>query len=128
MKKHDLQIVLIIDDDPAVRSAFSLALEGTSCTVTLAGGGEEGVSAIDREEVDLIFLDLNMPGINGVDTLRQLREKQPDIPIYIVTAFADDYMGALKQASHDGLDFELLRKPLDRNQILSVTLSNFGAI
>lgn len=125
-KKH--VVVLVVDDDPAVRSAFQLALEDTYCTVTVSPCGEEGLSVLDARKVDLVYLDLKMPGMDGVTCLRRIKERFSNTPVYIVTAFAEEFVGPLRQAALDGLKFELVRKPLDRDQIREVTASVLGDI
>jgi CheY-like chemotaxis protein len=112
--------VLVIDDDEAVRDSFRLALDGTSYGLVTANSGEAGVElALDGEFFDLVFLDLEMPGICGIETLRRLRACGCSAPIFIVTAFAEEFMVELKQAADSGLTFELARKPLDCSEILS---------
>lgn len=118
--------ILVIDDDPAVRSAFQLALEDLPCEVVLAGNGTEGVERAGQGRFDLIFLDLKMPGIDGVETLRRLRAAGNETPVRIVTAFAEEFMRPLAVAAEEGLDFDLIRKPLDRDGIRTVTASVVG--
>ena len=125
-KKH--VVVLVIDDDPAVRSAFQLALEGTRCTVIVAAGGEQGLAALHGKKIDLVYLDLKMPGMDGVTCLRRIKERFSNTPVYIVTAFAEEFVAPLRQAAQYGLVFELVRKPLDRDQIREVTASVLGPI
>jgi CheY-like chemotaxis protein len=72
---------------------------------------------------DLIFLDLRMPGLDGVQTLREIRKIDAEVPVYIVTAFHVEYFEQLKAASVDGLSFEVLQKPVGRDQIIQVTES-----
>ena len=127
MKKKNV-LVLLIDDDPAVRSAFQLALEDTCCNVTVAACGERGLATLDGKKIDLVFLDLKMPGMDGVTCLRRIKEKFSNTPVYIVTAFAEEFVAPLRQAALDGLEFELVRKPLDRTQIREVTASLLGDI
>jgi CheY-like chemotaxis protein len=86
-----------------------------------AEDGERGVALAATLPFDLVFLDLRMPGIDGVETLRRLRAVQPAPPVYIVTAYRRDYFDALVTARGDGLAFELLRKPLERAQIIAIT-------
>ncbi len=123
-----LKHVLVIDDNPAVRSAFELALEGTCCDVIVAACGEAGLSTLDKRKVDLIFLDLKMPGMGGIACFRKIKEHSSNTPVYIVTAFAEEFVAPLRQAALDGLEFELARKPLDRDQIREVTASVLGDI
>jgi CheY-like chemotaxis protein len=61
-----------------------------------------------------------MPGISGVETLRQLRRVCPDTPVYIITAFYQSYFEPLKQLETEGVDFQLARKPLASNDIREI--------
>ena len=115
--------ILIIDDDEAVRFAFRLALEDLPYQINEAEHGEIGSRLATTESVDAVFLDLRMPGINGVEVLRRIRASKPDLLIYIVTAFHREFLDQLVSARGEGLAFELLRKPLDRQQIIEVVTS-----
>ncbi len=77
--------ILIIDDEEAIRKSFLLSLEDTDYTVETAESGEIGIQKRREAIFDLIFLDLKMPGINGVETLFELRKIDQNVPIYIVT-------------------------------------------
>ncbi|HZW13335.1 MAG TPA: response regulator [Noviherbaspirillum sp.] len=109
--------ILVIDDDRAVRDAFELALGDEGHTVRLAEDGLNGVDMARQQRPDLVFLDLKMPGMDGVETLRRLLAHDPSIKVYIVTAFAQEYMSGLAQAKQDGLRFQLAAKPLSPQQI-----------
>lgn len=117
--------ILVIDDDPAVRLAFELALEDSGCSVTTAASGEEGLRILQSRPMNLIFLDLKMPGMNGVETLKKLRSVDSEVPVYIVTAFFGDYFSELKGLEGEGLHFEVLRKPVSGSDILLLTRSIF---
>ena len=113
--------ILIIDDDEGVRDAFTLALDGTpGLAVTTAVDGAAGVEAARAERPDLIFLDLNMPGMSGVETMARLLGEDATLAIYIVTAFHQDFMQDLKRARDAGQRFELARKPLRAEQIREI--------
>ena len=62
-----------------------------------------------------------MPGLNGVETLRELREIDKEVPIYFETAFHAAFTDQLKKAAEDKLAFEILRKPLSNEQIVNIT-------
>lgn len=110
--------ILVIDDEEAIRKSFILALEDTGYLVDTAASGEEGVRMEGEENYDLIFLDLKMPGLNGPETLRGLRKIDADVPVYIITAFYEEFFEELKDVERDGVEFELLRKPFSSQQIL----------
>lgn len=113
--------ILVIDDDLAIRKAFILALDDMPYQVDTAESGEIGVEMTEKEKYDLVFLDLKMPGINGVETLREIRKTAKDVPVYIVTAFHKEFFDKLKEAAEGGIDFELLSKPIGIEQIALVT-------
>lgn len=119
--------VLVIDDDDAVRSAFRLALDDIDAEVVTAHGGEHGLSTAAQSEIDLVFLDLKMPGLDGVDTLERLRKQGCTAPIFVVTGFAEEFLSRLRRAAERGLDFEVMRKPLERGDIRSVVSAVLGS-
>ena len=115
-----LNNILVIDDDPAVRGAFKLILEEEGYLVREAESGEQGLEMVKAERPDLIFVDLRMPGLNGVETLRRLKAIDDSLNVYIVTAFATEFMDQLKAAHDEGLQFELASKPLSASQIRNI--------
>ncbi|MBL1264024.1 response regulator [Methylomicrobium sp. RS1] len=115
--------ILVIDDDPAVRNAFKLILEEDNFAVYEAENGLQGIEIALAESPDLIFLDLRMPGIDGVETLRRLKAADQTLSIYIVTAFAAEYMEQLKGIHEEGVQFELASKPLSSEQIRNIARS-----
>jgi DNA-binding response OmpR family regulator len=113
--------ILVIDDEEAVRKSFILALEDTDYQVETVESGEKGLKKIQTDKYDLVFLDLKMPGMNGVETLRELRKIDKSVPIYIVTAFHKEFFDQLKGAEEDGIDFDIVKKPLSSDRIVLIT-------
>lgn len=114
--------ILVIDDQESIRRSFALALEDLGgCQIHTVESGEKGLEKLKSGKYDLIFLDLKMPGMNGVETLREIRKIDNDVPIYIVTAFHEVFLKQLESAVKDGITFELFRKPLGQDEILLVT-------
>lgn len=123
MTKH----ILVIDDETCVRDAFDLALTPIGYKVECAADGLSGVEAASRRRPDMIFLDLKMPGIDGVETLRRLAaQNAPPPPVYIVTAFAREFVEPLQQARAEKLAFQLASKPLSTDQIRQITRMAIG--
>jgi CheY-like chemotaxis protein len=114
------QCVLVIDDDRAVRDAFELALLDEGYEVQLASGGQQGLDLAGARRPDLVFLDLKMAGMDGVETLRRLQAMDASIPVYIVTAFAQEFMQGLRQARQENIRFQLAAKPLGPEQIRAI--------
>lgn len=121
MKKQ----ILVIDDEEGVRKSFVLALEDEPCEVTAAASGEKGIEEFKAKKFDLVFLDLRMPGMNGVETLRAIRGLNRDVPVYIVTAFHEEFFEDLKKANQDGIEFELAEKPITAEQIVMIVKGIF---
>jgi two-component system response regulator (stage 0 sporulation protein F) len=122
MSKH----ILIIDDDEAVRKSFALALEDSGFEVDTAESAEKGLQMKKNAEYDLIFLDLKMLGMSGVQILREMRKTDKKVPIYIVTAFYKQFFDELRIAQKEGLGFELLKKPVNTEEIVLLTESIVG--
>lgn len=115
--------ILVIDDEAAIRRSFELALEDSGYQVTTVENGEKGLEEIKAEGYQLVFLDLKMPGINGAETLKKIREFSANIPVYIVTAFHKEFLIELDEVRKAGLVFQLLRKPIGSIEILAIAQS-----
>ena len=116
-----IQRILVIDDDEAIRKVFLLALEGTEFQVDTSPSGTKGLEMLNEQSYHLIYLDLKMPGLNGVDTLKMIRKINVDIPVYIITAYYGEFTEQLIKAQEEGLKFELMMKPLTTEQIVCLT-------
>lgn len=79
--------ILIVDDEKNIRLTLHISLEGLGVEIDLAGNGEEALYKLKEKEFGLILLDLNMPGMGGMEMLRQVREVRPDIKVIIITAY-----------------------------------------
>jgi DNA-binding response OmpR family regulator len=112
--------IIVIDDEDAIRKSFELALEDSGYRVDTASSGKDGIHKISRESYDLVFLDLKMPGMNGVETLRELRKLDESLPVYIVTAFYGEFFDELQGMADEGAEFEVLNKPVDSDMILNL--------
>lgn len=115
--------ILVIDDEEAVRRSFELALEDTGYALTTVDRGEKGVAEVEKNDYQLVFLDLKMPGMNGVKTLQGIRKITANLPVYIVTAFHKEFLTELEEARQQGLEFQLLRKPIGSVEILALAQS-----
>ncbi|MQY59784.1 MAG: response regulator [Clostridia bacterium] len=116
MNKH----ILVIDDDAGIRESLSLVLGDAGYQVDTVESGEQGIEKVKRNNYDLIFLDIKMAGMDGIQTLREIRKMGKKIPVYIITAFQKEYFRQLEGAMQDGVDFEVIEKPFDRKRLLSL--------
>jgi len=113
--------ILVIDDDEAIRKVMLLALESTPYQVDTVGSGAEGIELARTVSYDLVYLDLKMPDMNGIQTLRRLRAENPGLRVYFMTAYFGDFVGDLRALQAAGEHFELVRKPLGMQQIVELT-------
>ncbi|MDX2224477.1 MAG: response regulator [Rhodospirillaceae bacterium] len=112
--------ILVIDDDENVRDTFAFVLENSGYDVTRADSGLAGIDSAAAHVPDLIFLDLKMPGLNGVETLRRLAEVCPRTPVYIVTGFYNEFLEPLRALKDSGISFDVARKPLALQEIKAI--------
>jgi NtrC-family two-component system response regulator AlgB len=80
--------VLVIDDEKNIRTTLQVCLQGIGCSVTAAASGEIALSVLEREPVDIAFLDLKLGDESGMDLLPRLRTLQPQLSIIVITAYA----------------------------------------
>lgn len=112
--------ILVIDDEEAVRDTFVLALSEVGYDIETAVDGLDGVARAEANPPELIFLDLRMPRMDGVETLRRLQRPGgccADVPVCIVTAFQREFLQPLRKAADEGLRFRILDKPLTIEQV-----------
>jgi CheY-like chemotaxis protein len=79
---------LIVDDEPEIRAILARLLATRDIASTQACSGEEAMCLFREVHPDLVLLDIKMPGIGGMEALRQMKESDPDIPVVLVTAHA----------------------------------------
>jgi two-component system, NtrC family, sensor kinase len=102
--------VLLIDDDPGIRKVMSIALEDAGYQVVTAADGEAGIDLWRREEPKIVITDIRMPGIDGLEVLRRIKELDSDTEVIVVTAFSEIEL-AIKALQLDASDF--ITKPIN---------------
>jgi len=80
--------ILIVDDEPAVADTLAEAVRLQGHDPAVARSGLEGLAAIETETPEALFLDMVMPGLSGVELLREIRQRHPQLPIVVVTGRA----------------------------------------
>jgi DNA-binding NtrC family response regulator len=112
--------VLVIDDERAIRSTLKdiLSLEGFD--VALAENGAAGIEQFEKGGIDVVFLDIKMPGMDGIEVLERLQTISPEVPVVMISGHGtiDTAVEAIKKGAYD-----FIAKPLDLNRIL-ITLRN----
>ena len=109
--------VLIVDDEAKIRRILELMLRERHHEVTTAGSGEEGLQKVSSEKPDVVLLDLKMPGIDGLETLRRLKVARPQTDVVMMTAFGT--IGSAVEAMRLGA-FDYVTKPFDNDALLLV--------
>ena len=112
--------ILVIDDEEGVRKSLRMILEYDGYDVTEAATGEEGVKLIEREAPDLVFLDIKMPGMDGLEVLQKVRHLIEAMPVVVISGHGD--INTAVEATKLGA-FDFIGKPPERERIL-VTVRN----
>ena len=112
-------VILVVDDETNIRESFSLILDKEFKIVT-AASGEAALKRIIDEKVDLVYLDIRMPGMNGMETLKRIKEIDPGIEVIMVTAL-NDIAGAAAAIKLGAKDY--IVKPFDVKDIQNRTRS-----
>ena len=115
--------VFIVDDDPDFAEGIGLSLELEGHEVTFASSGEEAVKKFEDIEFDVTLMDVRMPGMNGVETLRNILDIRPDAKVVMITAYRVEEL--LSQALADGA-LGVLQKPVSSKKLIE-TFKNIRA-
>jgi DNA-binding NarL/FixJ family response regulator len=112
--------VVLVDDHALVRRGLAVLLraDGRHEVVGEAGNGEQALGVIDRERPDVVILDMSMPGIDGLETLRRLR-RAPTSPRVLILSMHDESQ-LIAQAIADGADGYLLKDSMDDELFLAI--------
>jgi len=113
-------LALVVDDDANIRELLARALASIGWRSMVAEEGQLALDQLQRQQFDLIFLDLLMPGMNGTETFRQIRKLDPEANVVIITGYPDSALMA--EALQVG-PFAVMRKPFSLEE-LRVVLSH----
>ena len=112
-----MSTILIIDDEPGIRTVLRDILEDESYTVIDAEDGIQGLADLAANQVDLVFLDVWLPNMGGMDVLKKVREQYPDIEVIMISGHANISLAV--QATKMGA-FDFLEKPLSLDRTMTV--------
>lgn len=109
--------VLVVDDDRVLQQSVKQALEFHNFVVDVAENGREAVNAVYRENFDLVVMDVNMPGMNGIDALIEIKKHNPAIIVLIITAYSNvgDAVRAVKEGAYNYLE-----KPISSENLVAL--------
>jgi two-component system response regulator PilR (NtrC family) len=107
--------ILIIDDEEVLQDILTVLIRKEGHTPITATTGEEGLAVLEREEIDLILLDLMLPGMHGMEVLRQVRQRNTEVVVVVITAFSS--IESAIQAMREGA-FHYIPKPFKNEEVL----------
>lgn len=110
-------LILVVDDRLEDRQLFADILIDKEYQVTTAKDGYEAIELVRKNNFSIIFIDVKMPGIDGIQTFEQIHEIRPDIPVIMITGYSVEEM--LKEAVDKGA-YACLHKPLDMEKIIQL--------
>ncbi len=102
--------ILVIDDEPDVRDVMAISLEDAGYKTLCAPDGESGLKLLASHEPQILITDVKMPGMSGLEVLKQARRIRPQTQVIVTTGFAD-IKKAITALQHDASDF--ITKPVD---------------
>jgi DNA-binding response OmpR family regulator len=112
--------ILVVDDDPGMLDTLMDVLSATGYETSVAASGNAALEMAQAGRFDLVLMDVQMPGLNGVQVLHALRVLDPTIVVIMMTAYTGDELVAESQRT---TGFSVLSKPLDLDQVLPLVKS-----
>jgi DNA-binding NtrC family response regulator len=108
--------VLIIDDEASIRESLETLLDADGYSVYAAASGEEGLSRLGEHPVDAVLLDFALPDRNGLDVLSEIRERYPELPVIMITAYGtlENVVAAMRGGASN-----FIQKPWDNEKLLA---------
>jgi two-component system response regulator HydG len=112
----DTMNILIVDDDVSMSKTMAMVLKRKGYNVTVADSGFDAIGKVKDNPYDMIFMDIRMPGMNGVEAFEQIRKIRPDAVVMMMTAFAVEDL--VRKALDEGA-YGIIYKPLDIDKIIA---------
>ncbi len=122
--KNEKPNILIIDDDALVGTLFEDVLKPNGYEVTTANDPFKGLELVKSRDYAMVFLDLKMPGMDGAELFKRIRQAKHDLPVTIITGFPDSDL-MMKALAHG--PFGVMRKPFKESDILTAVNSYMRA-
>ena len=118
--------VLVADDDLAVLQSVSEVLRAQGCEVSTAQNGREAFERITTDIPDMVLSDVVMPDLDGYDLYMAIRERHPELPVVLMTAFFYDRDHVIKRSKLQGLEGVLFKKPVDPVRLVEIVREKCG--
>ena len=112
--------VLVVDDDLGVCQSLRDLLADERCVVRMANGGLEALKVLERHPVDVVLSDVVMPDMDGYDLYMELKERRPETPVVLMTAYYFDKDHVIKRSRLEGLEQVIFKKPINPARLKSI--------
>ncbi len=109
--------ILIVEDEEGIRAVLEELLFMEGYKTTSAENGDEGIRRLGQTDFDLVFTDLNMPGVSGRDVAKAVKAQNSNTPVIVVTGWDTNALGA--DLTSSGVD-RILKKPFDMDEVLTI--------
>ena len=117
--------ILVVDDEQDIRDASERILVRTGFQVLKATNGQEALNILDMDGIDIVLLDLKMPGMDGLEVLKQIRKRGETIQVIVITGYAtvETAIEAMKQGAYD-----FIPKPFKLTQLRDLIVKALGEV
>jgi signal transduction histidine kinase len=112
--RHKTYTILLVDDEEGIRNVLNITLTHAGFRVLPAPDGEKGFKIFNDQKPDIVITDIKMPGIDGIELLKQIKQVSPDTEVIMITGHGDMDL-AVKSLQHGAADF--ITKPIDSSEL-----------
>lgn len=110
--------ILVVDDEDYTREIIKTIFEGEDIKVDAVEDGYKAISKIKKEKYDVLAMDIRMPGIDGVETMSEIRKIDPNISIFIMTGYGN--LDVLEKTREKFGVYEIVSKPFDIDVLMDI--------
>ena len=119
LAKEKGMLILITDDDPNTRETFKDTLEAKGYKISTAATGEEAIELVKERLHDILFIDMKLPVLNGLETYLAIKKIRPNIVAVVITAYGEEMKDLVEEAVN-GSCYTCLTKPIDMDNVLKL--------
>jgi CheY-like chemotaxis protein len=117
-EQRDSRRILIVDDEESVGLGMSEMLKDRGYDATYVVNGAEALEAVKKQDFSLIFMDIIMPGMNGLETFREINRIRPRATVILFTGYFRDAEDVILKGVEEGMVDEFIRKPYFADEII----------
>ncbi len=117
MRDYQEESIVVVDDDQGILDSFD-AMLGDDYALTMVDNGKKALQLLHQRSPSLLFLDIKLPGMNGLEILKWIQERELTTKVVIVTALPQDQY---EEMAHEYGVYRYLRKPLDVDEVEDIT-------